>query len=277
MTNRRLLCAFLACMMLLPALSAGAFAAQEADSTDDVAAALQEIVDNYFWETGVSPDLVSVGYVCPETGTRWYYNEDRAYYSASLYKVPLMMLLAEKEAAGELTQESEIYGMPLSEIEEQVLVWSNNDLAYSMLWYFGEPSNTRRMFQRYSDLPDEAFDWEFVAFSYFTAAFMTDVMETLYTREENFPHVLERLCRAQPEHYFRLKLEGQFEIAQKYGYDVDADGNAWTHTAGVIYTPTPFILVVMTHYGGMGENVVSDLAERITQWQVQTQGTGEAA
>jgi len=73
--------------------------------------------------------------------------------------------------------------------------------------------------------------------------------------------VADCLMNAQPGHYFRLNLGDEVPIAQKYGYyHDDEDGSDWTHTAGIFYTPNPFVLTVMTRYGGMGETIIGDLA-----------------
>lgn len=215
----------------------------------------------YLEENDLNPELISVGYVYPETGERWYHNEDSWYYSASLYKVPLMMLYAEQVAGGELTQDSDVFGMPLSRLEELVLIESNNDLAYAAMLRLGQPDACRRMFQQYSDLAEEDYPWEFAGSSYFSARFMTDVMATLFSEPDRFPYVAECLKQAQPEHYFRLSLEeAEVEIAQKYGSYQDWDGRDWNHTAGIVYTRHPFILVVMTRYGGVSETLISGLA-----------------
>jgi hypothetical protein len=256
---RCLLCLVLVCGLLL---SAGPCAGAEGESTSVLdPEEVQGLVDSYLNEKGISPELVSVGYVYTGTGESWYHNADKWYYSASLYKVPEMMLLAEKEAAGEMTQETEIYSWPLSLIEEEVLTNSNNDIAYSVMLYLAEPDACRRMFQRYSAIPEEEYPWEFASYSYFSARFMTDVMQTLYAQPERFPHVADCLLKAQPGHYFHLVLGDDIPIAQKYGYyHDDWDGSDWTHTAGIFYTtPHPFILTVMTRYGGMGENIIADL------------------
>ena len=222
---------------------------------------IQMIFDRYVAENGLDADLISVGYVYTPTGETWYHNEDKWYYSASLYKVPLMMLYAEREYLGELSADSEIYGMTLESIEEEVLTNSNNSLAYSMLLHVAEPSECRRMFQKYSSLPEEYYTWNFYSFSDFTARFMTDVMTTLYQNEERFPRLIEYLKNAQPGHYFHLSLgEEDCIIAQKYGSYHDTDDNDWNHTSGIIYTPNPFILTVMTRYGGISENIIGDLA-----------------
>ena len=250
----------LICIVLLMAVPVRAFT-EESEFRAISDEELQELVESYLTENGINSELVSVGYIYTETDESWYFNGDKNYYSASLYKVPLMMLFAEQESAGELTQESEIYGMTLSYIEEEVLVSSNNPIAYSMMCYLGEPATVRAMFQRYSELPEEYYSWDFCSYSYFTAHFMTDVMRTLYTGEERFPHIMERLKRAQPGHFFRLRLgDEEYEIAQKYGSYHDDAENDWNHAAGIIFTEHPFVLVVMTRYGGMSENIISDLA-----------------
>ena len=221
---------------------------------------IEGLFDAYLAENDLNPDLISVAYELPASGERWYHQEDRWYYSASLYKVPMMMLLAEREYRGELTKDSEINGMTLEEIEEEVLVYSNNPVAYSTMLSIAQPDACRRMFCRYSDLPEEYYTWDFYGGSYFTARFMTDVMGTLYRNEEQFPRITDCLKRAQPDHYFRLKLGDRWEIAQKYGTYQDEDGTDWNHTSGIVYTPQPFILTVMTRYGGISETIIGDLA-----------------
>ena len=221
---------------------------------------IEALFDAYLTENDLNPDLISVAYEYTATGERWYHQEDRWYYSASLYKVPLMMLLTEREYLGELTKDSDINGLPLETVEEEVLVNSNNPVAYSALLYVAQPDVCRKMFCRYADLPEEYYTWDFYGGSYFTARFMTDVMSTLYRNEERFPRMTDCLKRAQPGRYFRLKLDGRWEVAQKYGTYQDEDGTDWNHASGIIYTPHPFILTVMTKYGGISETILGDLA-----------------
>jgi hypothetical protein len=86
-------------------------------------------------------------------------------------------------------------------------------------------------------------------------------MYTLYSEPERFPGIADRLKNAQPGHYFRLSLEDcNIEVAQKYGNYQDEDGKDWNHTSGILYTPNPVILTVMTQYGGISELIISDLA-----------------
>ena len=230
---------------------------------------LQHMFDEYIQEHGLNSDLISVGYIYTATGESWYFQPDLWYYSASLYKVPLMMLFAEKEANGELSQETMIYQMPLSQIEDEVLTYSNNDIAYSMMLYLAQPDVCRGMFQEFADLPTDYYPWDFYGSSYFSARFMTEVMETLYDNPDRFPGIADRLKLAQPEHYFRLSLENHgVEIAQKYGNYHDEEGYDWNHTSGIIYRPNPFILTVMTRYGGISETIIADLAELFYSYSI---------
>ena len=122
---------------------------------------IETLFDAYVTENDLNPDLISVAYEYTATGERWYHLEDRWYYSASLYKVPLMMLLTEREYLGELTKDTEINGMTLEAIEEEVLVNSNNPVAYSTLLSIAQPDVCRRLFCKYSDLPEEYYTWDF--------------------------------------------------------------------------------------------------------------------
>ena len=251
-----LLIAVLLLWIMIPAVSAESIPDALVIDSDEI----QRLFAQYVSENGLDEELISVAYVYTGTGETWYHREDQWYYSASLYKVPLMMILAEREANGELKQDSLINGMTLADVEQTVLVDSNNDVAYSTMLSIAQPDVCRGMFCRYSDLPEEYYNWDFYGGSYFTARFMSDVMTTLYRDPARFPQLVTLMKQAQPGHYFRLRLGDQLEIAQKYGNYHDENERDWNHTTGIVFTPTPFILTVMTRYGGISETVISDLA-----------------
>lgn len=221
---------------------------------------LQELVDLYIQQNDLYGDIISIGYAYPATGETWYYHPDTWYYSASLYKVPLMMILAEKEFKGELTANSEINGMTLREIEKEVLTYSNNSVAYSTMLSIAEPSECRKMFLRFANQPEDYYTWDFYGGSFFTARFMTEVMMNLYQNSEHFPGIIEQMKDAQPGHYFGLKIGEMVDIAQKYGSYHDENDNDWNHTAGIIFSPNPFVLTVLTRYGGISETIIGDFA-----------------
>ena len=227
---------------------------------------MQAILDDYIEDKHLNPDNISIGYCYTPTGETWYYNENEWYYSASMYKVPLMMLFAEKEAAGELTQESKLKGITLATAEEYILVNSNNEWAHLMMAVLGTEPDCRRMEQKYSDLPMDAYDPDFYDYSYFSAKFMTDVMMTLYYNQERFPHIIDCLKRAQTDSYFHRRLGENYPIAQKYGSYTDYSNRLFNHTSGIIFSDNPFILTVMTLNMGVSDAIIGDLAQAYEEY-----------
>lgn len=206
-------------------------------------------------------ERISFAYTYLATGETWFYNPDTWYYSASMYKVPLMMILAQREYNGELTQETDIKGIPLAKAEESILVYSNNDYAHLMLSYLGTDQQAREMYKQFSSLPDDYYDPDFVDYSYFTVRFMNDVMTTLYNAPERFPNIIDCLKRAQPEDYFHLCTDPELVIAQKYG-----SYNEWNGTTGIIYTPNPVILTVMMKNVEGAEEVIANAAKMFVDY-----------
>lgn len=253
-------------------LSVGLLAVPAFAEGDDTPAGLVDgeqldaMIAQYIEEKNLNADKISVGYCYTATGDTWLYNGDEWYYSASMYKVPLMMILAEREHNGELTQESDLNGLTLAKAEESILVYSNNDFAHLMMHYIGTDRECRELYQQYSDLPVDQYDPDFYDYSYFSARFMTDVVKTLYFENERFPHIVDCLKLAQPGAYFRRDMGSDYEIAQKYG-----SYKEFNSTAGIVYTPNPYILVVMTKdltIAG-GENVIAELAVKFRDYTLQ--------
>lgn len=231
---------------------------------------LQSMVDSFIQEYsgyGVKADNISFAYTYLATGETWFYNPDTWYYSASMYKVPLMMILAEKEADGELTQESDVKGLTLAYAEESILVYSNNDYAHLMLNYLGTDKEAREMYKQFSSLPDDYYDPDFIDYSYFTVRFMNDVMTTLYNAPERFPHIIDCLKRAQPTDYFHLYIDPELEVAQKYG-----SYKEFNNTSGIIYTPNPVILTVMTSDLARAELVIGEAAKMFVDYTYTLDG-----
>jgi len=248
---------------------AGEDAAVEAPSTGIINdKELTAMVENFMAERGISKKGFSLGFCYTATGDTWYYNGDAWYYPASMYKVPLMMLVAEKVASGELTQESMIEGMSVAEIEELVLTYSNNDWAHKIRAYLGGDAEWRQAAKKYATLGDEDYDPDYLDYCYFNNRYMTEVMKTLYFNSEQYPNLLDCLLDAQPKHYFRLVMEGQYDIAQKYGSFIDQMSNNFNSTTGVIYTTNPCIITVMTRNIDNPEKVISDAAVLLTNYSL---------
>ena len=255
--TKRLL-ALLLCFALLG--TTAAFAEEEDPAAEDYGildpAALQQIVDDYCRSKGLNSENLSVGFCYPATGDVWYWNADAWYYSASMYKVPVMMILAERYKNGEITDETKISGLTLAEANELILVYSHNDYAHAMMHYIGTDAECRTLYQQYAQLPTDYYVQDFYDYSYFTARFMTQVMQTLYTEQERFPNVIEHLLLAQPGQYFKGGIT-DVPVAQKYGNFKDSMGRQFTHTTGIVYTENPFILTIMTKNMGAADTVIA--------------------
>lgn len=205
-----------------------------------ITAAVEELLASY-GVTGERLNSVSFAYTYLATGDTWYYNPDEWYYPGSVYKVPMMMLMAEKEASGELTRDSDLGGYTLGQAEELILVWSNNDYAHLIRKYLGGDSVARPQYKKYAQLEDSYYHSDFVDYCFFTVRYMDQVMQHLYNNSENFPNIIDSLLVAMPNNFYHLKLDPSIQIAQKYGAFEQYNANT-----GIVYTPNPFILTVMS-------------------------------
>ena len=168
---RRLL-PLLLCLLLLLSLAPAALA-EQADEQESILdeAALDAWIQDYLNTHGLTGggQIFSVGFCYTATGDCWYYNGDAFMYSASMYKVPVAMLLAEKEAAGLISQDTELGGGTLKYLESSALTFSNNDSGHAMLNYLGEDNSGKasKLCIQYSSLPRDYFDPDFFDYSYF--------------------------------------------------------------------------------------------------------------
>ena len=233
---------------------------------------LTALVESFMGERGLSNKSFSLGFWYSGTGEVWYYNGDAWFYPASMYKVPLIMLLSERVKSGELTQETEIGGLPVSTIEEYILTFSNNDWAHTIRAWFGGDENWRQDAKQYATLTEEEYDPDYMQYCYFSNRYMTEVMRTLLTEEERFPNVIDCLLNAEPTHYFRRNMEGRFPIAQKYGSFTEGNGDDYNSTTGIVYTENPCIITVMTRNVASYETVIADAAELLTEYSLKLDG-----
>lgn len=281
MKMRRLLCQILAltlcALMLFPMTALAEGEDETAQGTQTYAVidpdALQTLLEDYLTAHNMKKENVSVGYCYLDTGDTWFYNPDTWRYPGYVFQIPLVMLYAEKEYNGELTQESQIKGMSLAQAEENVLVFASADSTHKLMNNLGTDQEVRKMFMAYSDLAEKDYSDDYMKYSYFSARFITDVVKTLYNESERFPGVLDLLKRAEGNKYFRRGLDDTIEVAQKSGNLVDGRGVQYNNTTGVIYTEHPFVLTVMFQNLGVDDNYARDLAALFAEY---TEGLNEA-
>ena len=234
-----------AALFFTAALPGFAEDADKAGLLDDKA--LTELVEGFLKERGIPAERVGIGFYFPETEEEWFYNPDTWFYPASVYKVPLMMILAERVSAGMVSPDEKIGGLPLDKLFNYIIVHSNNDYAHEVRRFLGGDEAWREEAKQYADLPDDYYDPDYMDYCYFSPRYITRVMETLYRDPDRFPDVIDCMREADPTHYFQQQPEMyDIPIAQKYGSYVDMQNTNWNHTTGIIYTPHPFILTVMT-------------------------------
>ena len=268
---RRLL-SLLLCLMMLASIPVSALADDTAAADTGIidAQKLNEMTESFLSERGIDPKDFSLGFCYTATGDEWYYNGDEWFYPASMYKVPLMMLLSERVRSGEITQDTYIYDKPVSEIEELILVYSNNEWAHSIRTYLGGDEQWRAEAKKYASLKDDEYDPDYMDYCYFNNRYITSVMKTLYSDPDSYPNIIDCLLRAEPTHYFRLSesIEGVYDVAQKYGSFDDQIGQSFNHTTGIVYTPNPCIVTVMTCNVSNYEKVISDAALMLTEYSL---------
>ena len=293
---KRLVCILIS-LILTVSMSSIAFAGLETTKAPEAAdsgeesiidkealdAQMQALVSQYVSAGYIKESQISIAYTYLATGDSWYLNPDMWYYSASLYKVPLMMILAEREAKGELTPDSMIEDKNLADTETAALVYSNNDVAHASLRYISGKTDkkesetaTRPLYMEYSDLPENYYHSDFVNYSYFSVRFMNDVMKTLYGEPNSFPHIIDLLKQAEPEKYLHLKLGNTYPIAQKYGYYKDSRQTVWNNISGIIYTPNPIVVTVMTADAAKGEQFMGDVGELLVNYTLELDSQLEA-
>ena len=270
-TNFRRLLSLLLCLMMFAAMPVSALADDAATDTGIIdAQKLNEMTESFLSERGIDPKDFSLGFCYTATGDEWYYNGDEWFYPASMYKVPLMMLLSERVKSGEITQDTLIYDKSVSEIEELILVHSNNEWAHTIRTYLGGDEQWRAEAKKYASLKDDEYDPDYMDYCYFNNRYITSVVKTLYSDPDSYPNVIDCMLQAEPEHYFRLSpsIEGAYDVAQKYGSFDDQLGQSFNHTTGIIYTPNPCIVTVMTCNVSSYEKVIADAAQMLMEYSL---------
>lgn len=184
----------------------------------------------------------ALGYINTVTGEEHYYNGDRYFGGASLYKLPLNMYCAEQITRGERSWDTETNGRPYSDIQPSSLTHSNNPFSLALVNELGGWEDFRVLIAPYvdGDPTDEDYTRRH---NLFTARQMTRCAALLERESERFPGVIDCLLESAPTRFFNY-ADIPYDVAQKYANNIE-DGNVF-HAAGIIYTDDPIALVVLT-------------------------------
>lgn len=212
------------------------------------------LVTAFVEERGISSSNISIAYTNLVTGETFYYNEDKLWDGCSTYKLPLNLLFYDMEAAGEITADTVIPGTggyTLANCHHQSLEFSNNELSEAMVDYLGDYLAMKSSMLQYFGVEESAIDSSYYNHNYFSARMMMGCFVYLYGRQEQYAEALGYLKAAQPGEYFKTYLS-DCTIAQKYGLR-----DSYTHTAGIIFSDTPFALSIYSSNAGGGTMIGS--------------------
>lgn len=223
-------------------------------------AELDALMAPFVEEYGLREKNFGLAFLYTGTNESYFMYGDSIKYAASLFKVPLCMLVAEKVSSGEFSQEDTFADISITTIEENCIIASNNRTAATV--YAAFQPDAPELLTIYSGMQPESLHPEYRN-QYYTPRFMLNTLQTLYEEPERFPNIIECMLRTQPEEYFRQTLEGRWDVAQKYGQTGGTLNNA-----GIIYTPTPVILVVMTDWVEDNMQLIGELAELFAEYSL---------
>lgn len=252
----RLLASLLIAALLLLPCSARADGAQET---------LDETMEELFERYRLTEKNVALGFRALSDGTEYWYNADKLFETASLYKLPLNMYFYELEAAGELEPDGAVYGIPLDLFHEQSLEHSNNELSQAMLDWIGSYREFKDIAFGYTGLDDSLRDMEYYACGGFSARMMVGMLQTLYDDPDTFGEAISYLKDAQPGQYLESGDCG-LEVAQKNGYE-HYDGILNICIAGIVYTDEPFLITVLTRGVGWAEVLMGELCDAFAAYE----------
>jgi len=252
---RRIISIF-AMLCLLCAMLPAAFAAPAADTApaeEKAAPTAEELFEGKSWDQvieafllkhGIDHEGIALGYYNTVTGEEHYLRPDQYMVAASMYKVPLNMVFAERVYNGEMTWETELYTVPYQQILEETIINSNNNYAEVLWLNLGSYQQFRRDVAPYMGEDPDNVDWKYYENNFFTCRQMMHCMKLLYEESERFPKVLDTMKKAEPNNYFSL-YEDRYEIAHKYGF-LQEEFHFYMNDCAVVWTDDPIVIVMFT-------------------------------
>lgn len=236
-----------------------------------------EVVEAFFEEHSVGAGFVTFGYYNTVTGEEHYYDGDKYVIAASMFKVPLNMLYAEKIANGEMDWDTKIYGIAYSNLLEWSIVNSDNQMAEYLWKNIGSYRTYRELICPYMGEDPETVDQMYWKNNYFTSRQIIHCLKTLYENPERFPRIVDTMLKAEPENYFNYH-EQEYDIAHKYGY-LEEDGALYMNDCAICYTDDPILIVMFTFGVPKPYDMLSDFCTLMcdyTQYQTALRHEEEA-
>ena len=242
-----LLCAACLAQTAVPALAAEAYTAP-----DVTGKTLEQLMDDFRAEHALTGDNFEISFYVPETGEQYDFNETKMLYGASTYKLPLNLYYYDMQLAGEITGDTMItQGASLDEAHYQSLVYSNNELSYSLWRRIGDWPEYKMAMRKYFTMTDDEIPQNYYYDHLFCTRMMMDTLKVVWDGQEKYTELIDYLRIACPNAYFKTYIDiEETPIAHKYG-----SYNGAENDVGIIWAEQPFLLAVYTSglsYGAGG-------------------------
>ena len=225
-------------------LGAPVLAADTAEDGASVAGkTLEGLIAEFMQENYLNETNFSLCYYNTVTGEEYCYNETAFMIAASTYKLPLNLYYYDMQLAGEITGDTMITrGASLDEAHYQTLVYSNNELAYSLWRRIGDWPEYKTAMRKYFTMTDDEIPQNYYYDHVFCTRMMMDTLKVVWDGQEQYPELIDYLKIACPGAYFKTYLDvDETPVAHKYGSYEGAENDV-----GIIWAERPFLLAVYT-------------------------------
>lgn len=206
------------------------------------------VMEEFLTQHGANTARLGLAYYNTVTGEEHEINGDVYRYAASVYKLPLNMLYAERVCKGEIQMDDVIGGWTYAEAQRLSLENSSNEISAMLSSHLG----TRQQYCEalaplLADDPDTLGE-EYLFKCYVNQLTPTQILHALkllYADPDRYPNVLDHMLKAQQREYFCM-TERRYPIAHKYGCLFGEDGATTVNDCGIVYTDDPILLVMFT-------------------------------
>ena len=233
--------------MVVPALAAESYTPPDISGKS-----VEELIDAFREEHNLDETNFELSYYNTVSGESYDYNETKLLYGASTYKLPLNLYYYDMQLAGEITGDTMItQGSSLDEAHYQSLVYSNNELSYSLWRRIGDWPEYKMAMRKYFTMTDDEIPQNYYYDHVFCTRMMMDTLKVVWDGQEKYTELIDYLKIACPNAYFKTYIDiEETPIAHKYG-----SYNGAENDVGIIWAEQPFLLAVYTSglsYGAGG-------------------------
>ena len=244
------------CAVCLLQTAAPVLAAEDYPAPDVSGKTVEELIDAFRAEHDLTEDNFELSYYNTVTGESYDFNETKMLYGASTYKLPLNLYYYDMQLAGDTMITK---GSTLDEAHYQSLVYSNNELSYSLWRRIGDWPEYKQAMRKYFTMTDEEIPQNYYYDHLFCTRMMMDTLKVVWDGQENYTELIDDLKIACPDAYFKTYIDvDETPIAHKYG-----SYNGAENDVGIIWAAQPFLLAVYTSglSYGVGGNVDNAYAD----------------